>query len=106
MTSAFSSELTSTAFTEWCERRQIELRFIQPGMPDQNAFFERYNETYRKEVLNAYVFDSIEQVREITESWLPEYNEERPHDSLGCVPPRMFLPKPKLPAESSSKLCA
>ncbi|MSQ92429.1 MAG: IS3 family transposase, partial [Gammaproteobacteria bacterium] len=43
---------------------------------------------------------------EITESWLPEYNAERPHDSLGRVPPLMFLPRPKRPAESSSKLCA
>jgi putative transposase len=100
------SELTSTAFTDWCGEQQIELRFIQPGKPDQNAFIERFNRTYRNEVLDAYVFDSIEQVREITESWLREYNEERPHESLGRVPPLMFLPRPKQLAESSSKLCA
>ena len=100
------SELTSTAFTEWCAEQLIELRFIQPGKPDQNAFIERFNKTYRNEVLDAYVFDSLEQVRDITESWLHEYNEERPHDSLGRVPPLMFLPRPQLPRESSSKLCA
>ena len=100
------SELTSTAFTEWCAEQRIELRFIQPGKPDQNAFNERFNKTYRNEVLDAYVFDSIEQVREITETWLCEYNEERPHDSLGRVPPLMFLPRPKQLEESSSKLCA
>lgn len=100
------SELTSTAFTEWCGEQRIELRFIQPGKPDQNAFIERFNRTYRNEVLDAYVFDSIEQVREITESWLREYNEERPHDSLGRVPPLMFLPRPTQLEESSSKLCA
>jgi putative transposase len=100
------SELTSSAFTEWCSEQRIELRFIQPGKPDQNAFIERFNKTYRNEVLDAYVFDSIEQVREITETWLCEYNEERPHDSLGRVPPLMFLPTPKQLEESSSKLCA
>ena len=61
------SELTSTAFTDWCAEQEIELRFIQPGKPDQNAFIERFNRTYRDEVLNAYVFDSLDQVREITE---------------------------------------
>ncbi len=100
------SELTSTAFTEWCAEQKIELRFIQPGKPDQNAFIERFNRTYRDEVLDAYVFDSLDQVREITESWLPEYNEERPHDSLGRVPPLTFLPRPQRPLESTYELCA
>ena len=99
------SELTSSAFTEWCAEQHIELRFIQPGKPDQNAYIERFNRTYRDEVLDAYVFDSIEQVREVTETWLPEYNEERPHDSLGRVPPLMFMPRRKQPAESSYQLC-
>jgi putative transposase len=99
------SELTSSAFTEWCEARGIELLFIQPGKPDQNAFIERFNRTYRDEVLDAYVFESIEQVREVTENWLREYNEERPHDSLGRVPPLMFMPRRKTPAESTYQLC-
>jgi transposase InsO family protein len=74
-----SSLPTRSAFTEWCEEQQIELFYIEPGKPDQNAFVERFNRTYRQEVLDAYLFDSLEQVREITESWIPEYNEERPH---------------------------
>ncbi len=99
------AELTSIAFTEWCQSHGIELRFIQPGKPDQNAFIERFNKTYREEVLSAYVFDSLEQVREITESWLHEYNEERPHDSLGQLPPLTFMPR-KTDPESTSELCA
>jgi hypothetical protein len=60
------------------------------GQARSERFVERFNRTYREEVLDAYLFDSLEQVREITESWIPEYNEERPHDSLGCVPPLTF----------------
>jgi putative transposase len=49
------SELTSQAFTDWCKELNIELRFIQPGKPDQNAYIERFNRTYREEFLRAYV---------------------------------------------------
>ena len=87
------SELTSIAFTEWCDGQGSSCASSSPGKPDQNAFIERFNKTYRDEVLDAYVFESIEQVREITETWLHEYNEERPHDSLGRVPPLTFMPR-------------
>jgi putative transposase len=52
-------------------------------------------------MLDAYVFEAIEQVREIAETWLSEYNEERPHDSLGRVPPLTFMPRP-IPAREST----
>jgi len=100
------AELTASAFTEWCEQRQIQIWFIQPGKPDQNAFIERFNRSYREEVLDAYLFESIAQVREITENWLREYNEERPHESLGSVPPLTFMPRPTANRESAFELCA
>jgi putative transposase len=63
-------ELTSEAFTTWCKEQHIELRFIQPGKPDQNAYIERLNRTCREEVLSAYLFDSLDEVREITTEWM------------------------------------
>ena len=84
------SELRSAVFMGWCEEKGIELQFIQPGKPQQNAFIERFNKTYRHEVLNAYLFENLREVREITESWITIYNEERPHRSLGRVSPRDY----------------
>ena len=86
-------ELTSFAFTQWCKDNSITLRFIQPGKPDQNAFIERFNRTYRNEVLDAYIFESIGDVREITDDWLRRYNEIRPHDALGSLPPARYREK-------------
>jgi putative transposase len=92
-------EFIAERFMSWCAERAIELRHIQPGKPDQNAFIERYNRTYRTEVLNAYVFESLEQVREISAEWLQSYNEERPHDALAGLPPAIY--RAQLEARSS-----
>lgn len=92
-------ELLADRFITWCADRGIELRYIQPGKPDQNAFIERFNRTYRTEVLNAYVFESLEQVREISAEWLQSYNEERPHDALAGLPPTTY--RAQLKAKSS-----
>ena len=100
------AESTSIAFREWSQQRQIELWFIEPGKPDQNAFVERFNKTYRQEVLDAYLFESISQVRDISEMWIREYNEERPHDSLGRLPPQTFMPRQSQTGESHYRLCA
>ena len=93
-------ELTAQALVEWCDERRIALHYIQPGKPDQNAFIERFNRTYRTEVLDASLFESLAEVRALTERWLVSYNQERPHDSLGRVPPLMFLPRPNTPMQS------
>ena len=54
----------------------------------QNGFIERFNRSYREAVLDMFVFQSLSEVREQTEMWLKEYNEERPHKSLGHLTPR------------------
>jgi putative transposase len=97
-------ELISEALTEWCQARGVEMRHIQPGKPDQNAYIERFNRSYRQEVLDAYLFNSVEEVQAITDEWLEDYNTERPHDSLGQVPPRTFLPRSNQTRESSFNL--
>lgn len=87
-------EFVATALTDWCEVHGVVLHHIQPGKPNQNAFIERFNKTYRTEVLDAWVFTSLAEVRQETEEWLEMYNTERPHRSLGRVPPRTYLPRP------------
>ena len=86
-------ELTSQVFTDWARARDIDVRFIQPGKPDQKAFIERFNRSYREEVLNAHLFESLADVQEITDDWLRRYNEIRPHDALGSLPPARYREK-------------
>ena len=83
-------EFLAEVFVAWCERHQILIRYIQPGKPNQNAYVERFNRIYRGDVLNAYLFETLDQVRNITNKWLRDYNERRPHDALGRIPPSMF----------------
>lgn len=76
--------------TEWCESNEIELRWIQPGKPTQNAYIERFNGTFRREVLSAYLFRNLRQVREVVEHWIKDYNTQRPHQALGFLTPIEF----------------
>jgi len=82
----FIAKITET----WSEMYGIEFKYIQPGKPTQNAYVERFNGSYRRGVLNKYIFENIDQVREQTRIWLKDYNYHRPHDSLGNVPPVEF----------------
>ena len=94
-------EFISTALADWAETHGIHLEFIQPGKPTQNSFVERFNRTYRDEILNMYVFKSLSQVRELTDDWIREYNEERPHESLGNLTPWEYLDTVNKPQNSN-----
>ena len=97
-------EFCAQSFVDWCHEHGVEIRYIQPGKPNQNAFIERFNKSYRDEVLDAHLFSTLDQVREISEKWKNLYNEYRPHDALGRIPPAMYMRKLKL-ENSSLELC-
>lgn len=80
-------ELISIAMAEWAEDHPVELQFIQPGKPTQNSYIERFNRTYREEVLDLYIFSRLSEVRNITDEWIEQYNQERPHESLNNLTP-------------------
>lgn len=83
-------EFISLALADWAEKYSVKLEFIKPVKPTQNAFIERFNRTYRTEVLDFYLFRTLNKVREITDKWLHEYNCERPHQSLNNLTPEEY----------------
>ena len=83
-------ELIADVFATWCHDNQIALAYIEKGKPQQNGFAERFNGSFRYEFLDAYLFESLNQVREMAWHWMLDYNDERPHDSLGNLPPSVY----------------
>jgi len=83
-------EFISKHLMSWAQDHGVLLDFIQPGQPAQNAYIERFNRTYREEVLDYFLFESLTQVREITQRWISSYNQERPHDALDSMTPAAF----------------
>lgn len=80
-------EFISQKLDHWCRENKIQLMFIQPGKPTQNAFIERMNGSLRRELLNAYIFKTLDEVREKTQEWMLDYNTKRPHKSLNYKTP-------------------
>lgn len=83
-------EFISEKFNVWCQANGIKHKYIQPGKPTQNSYVERFNGSYRRAILDAYIFRNIEEVRELTERWRTDYNERRPHEALGNMTPQEY----------------
>ena len=84
-------EYVSHLLATWAISKGIELAFIQPGNPQQNAYVERYNRTVRYDWLNHYLFDRIDEVQNHATHWLWTYNNERPNRALNGMTPMMKL---------------
>jgi putative transposase len=83
-------EFTSRVLDQWAYLNGVELDFIRPGKPTDNALIEAFNARFREECLNESWFLSLEDAREKVDEWRQHYNRERPHGSLGNMPPVEF----------------
>jgi putative transposase len=83
-------ELAGEALDEWAYRNGVELHFITPGRPVENAYIESFNGKFRDECLNEHWFSTLDDARQTIEEWRRDYNEERPHSALGGLPPREY----------------
>lgn len=84
------SEFTGKAMDQWAFENKIKLDFIRPGKPQENGFIESFNGKFRDECLSEHWFLSLEDARQTIEAWRIDYNENRPHTSLGNLTPREF----------------
>jgi putative transposase len=85
------SEFASRALDAWAYAHGVKLDFIRPGKPVENAVIESFNGRFRDECLNANVFVSLHDARQKIEAWRSDYNEHRPHSSLGNLTPQEFV---------------
>jgi len=83
-------EFCGKAMVEWAHARGLDLRLIEPGKPNQNAYVESFNGRLRDECLNEHWFTSLLQARTVIETWRREYNEERPKKALGGLTPAAY----------------
>ena len=86
-------ENISNVMSNWAANHDVKIKFIQPGKPAQNGYIERFNRTYREEILSMNLFCDLDHVQAITNEWLIKYNSERPHESLGDLTPWQFSEK-------------
>ena len=89
-------EFAGRVLDEWAYRNAINLRFIRPGKPVENAYIESFNGRFRDECLNEHWFESLAEARVMIDAWRLDYNHVRPHSSIGNETPAMFAAAWKL----------
>ncbi|CAM6800758.1 Mobile element protein [Morganella morganii IS15] len=94
-------EFISDKLVQFCTENEVTLNYIQPRKPQQNGFIERFNGSFRREFLNAYLFESLSQVKEMAWFWQQDYNLNRTHESLGHLPPEIYRKQ----LENSNQVC-
>ena len=90
-------EFISKEYKEWCKMNKIIPVYSEPGKPMQNGFIERFNRTFREDVLDAYLFTSLAQFNVLAEKWQEDYNNFHPHKSLGNQSPKEYAPRGSKP---------
>ncbi len=86
----YGKEFCGKAMVAWAHERGVQLRLIQPGKPNQNAYIESFNGRLRDECLNEHWFPTLLHARTEIETWRREYNEERPKKILGGLTPAAY----------------
>jgi putative transposase len=100
------TEFQSRALEDWAYRRGVQLDFIRPGKPVENAFIESFNGRLRDECLNVHQFTSMAEAQDIIEAWRLDYNQRRPHSSLGHLTPNEFVAQRQVEQTSEDVVCS
>jgi len=94
-------EFTAGVFQNWCLQKQVRIKYIQPGKPVQNAYIERFNRIFREDVLDAYWFEDLQQLRILINKWKQDYNHNHPHAALGGISPMSSYQKHQIAMNST-----
>jgi len=100
------TEFQSRALEDWAYRRGVQLDFIRPGKPVENAFIESFNGRLRDECLNVHQFASLAEAQTIIETWRLDYNQRRPHSSLGHLTPNEFVAQRQVIWAAEEAVCS
>ena len=100
------TEFQSRALEDWAYRRSVQLDFIRPGKPVENAFIESFNGRLRDECLNVHRFASLAEAQAILDAWRVDYNHHRPHTSLGRLTPSEFVIQRQAEQTVEQALCS
>jgi putative transposase len=100
------TEFQSRALEDWVYRRSVQLDFIRPGKPVENAFIESFNGRLRDECLNVHQFASLAEAQAIIEAWRVDYNHHRPHSSLGHLTPSEFVTQRQGARSAEAVVCS